>query len=174
MPWLWLTTPRRTLRVILTHSDLQSGAGAISDLFDADFFLRRSGQDKDLRLLIRKKSRFCEEADGAKLIKLDLEKLWFEFVAEGVEESEHLISEKADGENWGNKDGKDEVIAQLLAENKPWKQIEAQMGVSSKRIARVKTSLSAFPLSPTQHQEILLSRQKGKESEESSHEQPPF
>jgi hypothetical protein len=158
----------------LTHSDLQSGAGAISDLFDADFFLRRSGQDKDLRLLIRKKSRFCEEANGAKLIKLDPEKLWFEFLADEVEESEHLVSEKASGNSRENQDGKDEAIARLLAENKPWKQIEAQLGVSSKRVARVKASLSTFPLSSIPSQESVLSAQAGKESEESGKEQPPF
>src|SRR5690606_35639211 len=57
----------------LTNSDMQSGAGALSDLVDADFFLRKSGRDKNLRLLKRVKARECEEQEGAKLIRLNPE-----------------------------------------------------------------------------------------------------
>ena len=58
------------------------GAGAITDLVDADFFLRKSKIDKNYRLLKRIKSRECEEQDGAKLIRMNPETLWFELIEE--------------------------------------------------------------------------------------------
>jgi hypothetical protein len=73
---------------------LQSDAGAITDLFDADFFLGRSNQDKNYCLLVRKKSRFCEEAVGAKLIELNPHSLWFEFMEDEVEYAEHIPFER--------------------------------------------------------------------------------
>jgi hypothetical protein len=145
---------------LLTHSDLQSGAGAITDLFDADFFLRRSGQDKNYRLLIRKKSRFCEEAEGAKLILFNPDTLWFEFLEEEVEESEHVFAEKTPEDPRANRDGKEESIAQMLRAGTAWRAIIAELGVSSKRIAKVKASLSFPPLT-----ESVLSVRGGKESE---------
>ena len=63
-----------------TRCDLQSGAGAISDLVDGDFFLRKSSQSTDLRLLRRAKSRNCEEQEGAKLLRFNQETLWFKLV----------------------------------------------------------------------------------------------
>lgn len=76
-----------------THSDLQSGSGVKSDLADADFFLRKSKQSKDLRILKRSKSRNCEEQEAAKLIRLNPESLWFELVDSYVNEMEHIGGE---------------------------------------------------------------------------------
>jgi len=75
----------------LTNSDLQSGAGAISDLVDGDLFIRRSQKGMDLRLLKRAKSRNTEEQEGATLIKLNPETLWFELIEDNVNESEHIF-----------------------------------------------------------------------------------
>jgi len=82
----------------LAHSDMQSGAGALTDLVDADFFLRKSSKDKNLRLLKRVKARESEEQEGAKLIQLNPENLWFEFVEEGVNEGEHLFQDHSSRE----------------------------------------------------------------------------
>lgn len=79
----------------LTNSDMQSGAGALTDLVDADFFLRRSGVNQNYRILKRVKSRECEEQDGAKLIRLNPETLWFEFLEDGVDESNHVLDDKS-------------------------------------------------------------------------------
>jgi hypothetical protein len=117
----------------LTHSDLQSGAGAITDLFDADFFLRRSSQDKNYRLLVRKKSRFCEEAEGAKLIELNPHSLWFEFMEDEVEETEH-IQVATNSLQKANKDGKDEQILALLSAGTSQRQIVQELHVSFRRI----------------------------------------
>lgn len=75
----------------ITNSDMQSGAGAVSDLVDADFFLRRSGHNKNYRLLKRIKSRECEEQEGAKLIQLNPDNMWFEHIEDGVDESSHIF-----------------------------------------------------------------------------------
>ncbi|RKR80723.1 AAA domain-containing protein [Mucilaginibacter gracilis] len=74
----------------LTGSDLQSGSGIKTDLSDGDFFLRRSSQDKTLRILKRDKSRHFEESEDAKLIRLNPETLWFELVEDNVNEAEHI------------------------------------------------------------------------------------
>jgi len=74
----------------LSGSDLQSGSGIKTDLSDADFFMRRSCQDKSLRILKRDKSRHFEEDPRAKLIRLNPETLWFELVADDVNEAEHI------------------------------------------------------------------------------------
>lgn len=79
-----------------THSDLQSGAGAISDLVDGDFFLRRSNRDTNLRLLKRVKSREFEEQKGAKLIELDVNSMWFELIEDSVSEYDHIGQGKRD------------------------------------------------------------------------------
>ncbi len=75
----------------LTNSDMQSGAGAISDLVDGDLFLRRSQKDNSFRILKRSKSRNCEDQDGATLIKLNPDTLWFELVESNVDEIEHVF-----------------------------------------------------------------------------------
>jgi len=118
----------------LTHSDLQSGAGAITDLFDADFFLRRSSQDKNYRLLVRKKSRFCEEAEGAKLIELNPHSLWFEFIEDEVEEAEHIQTVGSSSSPKANKDGKDEQILALMSAGASQRQIVQELRVSFRRI----------------------------------------
>lgn len=75
---------------LLSDSDLQTGSGIKTDLSDGDFFLRKSLQDKTLRILSRGKSRHFEEADGAKLIRLNPQTLWFELVEDNVNEAEHI------------------------------------------------------------------------------------
>ncbi len=75
-----------------SHSDLQSGAGALSDFADADFFIRKSKKSKHQRLLQRGKSRDVDESDTAKLIEYFPESgsMWFECISDGVDESEHI------------------------------------------------------------------------------------
>jgi hypothetical protein len=83
---------RKGTKYELTDSDLQSGSGVKSNFFDQDFFLRRSSQDKNLRLLTRSKYRYSAEEEGSTLIRLNPETLWFELVERNVDESEHLIN----------------------------------------------------------------------------------
>jgi DNA-binding NarL/FixJ family response regulator len=78
---------------LLTDSDLQSGSGVKSDLTDSDMFLRKSKQDIQYRIFKRSKSRHCEETDGAKLIRLNPETLWFEFVQDNIDEAQHIGTE---------------------------------------------------------------------------------
>jgi hypothetical protein len=80
------------------NSDMQSGAGALTDLADGDFFLGRSTQNKNYRLLRRLKSRSCEEQDDATLLYMNPETLWFELKEESVNESEHISFENRDAE----------------------------------------------------------------------------
>lgn len=81
---------RKHTKNLLTDSDLQSGSGVKSDLVDSDMFLRKSKQDIQYRIFKRYKSRHSEESNGAKLIRLNPDTLWFEFVADGVDEAEHI------------------------------------------------------------------------------------
>lgn len=84
---------RKHTRNLLTDSDLQSGSGVKSDLTDSDMFLRKSKQDIQYRIFKRSKSRHCEETDGAKLIRLNPESLWFEFVQDNIDEAHHIGTE---------------------------------------------------------------------------------
>lgn len=116
----------------LTDSDLQSGAGAITDLVDADFFLRKSKLDNNLRLLKRIKSRECEEQEGAKLIRMNPDTLWFELVEENVEESDHIfqdvpVNDKADKKN---------NAFQMRGEGKTLQEIADHIGVNKSTISR--------------------------------------
>lgn len=81
---------RKNTRNQSTESDLQSGAGAKSDLADGDYFLRRSSQNEKFRILKRSKSRNCADQPGAKLLKLDPDSLWFQEEEEKVDEAKHL------------------------------------------------------------------------------------
>lgn len=81
---------RKHTRHLLTDSDLQSGSGVKSDLTDSDMFLRKSKQDIQYRIFKRSKSRHCEETDGAKLLRLNPESLWFDFVQDNIDESQHI------------------------------------------------------------------------------------
>jgi hypothetical protein len=81
---------KKNTRTLLTESDLQTGAGAKSDLADGDMFLRKSSQNQSYRVLKRAKSRNCEEQQGAKLLLFNQETLWFEFLADGINEEDHL------------------------------------------------------------------------------------
>lgn len=84
---------RKGTKLQLSDSDLQSGSGAKSDLADQDFFLRKSSQSPNFRILKRSKSRICEDAAYAKLLRLNTETLWFEVEQEEVNEVEHLNGE---------------------------------------------------------------------------------
>jgi len=81
---------RKHTTSLLSESDLQTGSGIKTDLSDGDFFLRKSGRDKSLRILKRGKSRHFEEEDYAKLLRLNVQSLWFEVVEEKVNEAEHI------------------------------------------------------------------------------------
>lgn len=86
------------------NSDMQSGAGALTDLADADFLMGRSCQDKDYRLVKRLKSRNCGEQEKPKLLRLNPDTLWYECIEEEVNESDHIIieSKRADKEKETN------------------------------------------------------------------------
>ena len=84
---------RKGSKLQLSESDLQSGSGAKSDLADQDFFLRKSSQNPSFRILKRSKSRICEDATHAKLLKLNSETLWFEVEQDEVNEADHLNGE---------------------------------------------------------------------------------
>ena len=71
---------------VKTNSDMQSGAGALTDLVDADFFLRKTNLDVNCKFLKREKSRNTEDTDTGKLIVLNPETLWFEVLKDCVRE----------------------------------------------------------------------------------------
>ncbi|ANI89246.1 hypothetical protein A9P82_08045 [Arachidicoccus ginsenosidimutans] len=81
---------RKHTTSLLSESDLQTGSGVKTDLVDGDFFLRRSCQDKNLRILKRGKSRHFEEAEQSKLLKMNPYTMWFELKEEQVNEAEHV------------------------------------------------------------------------------------
>ncbi len=81
---------RKHTRHLMTDSDLQTGSGVKSDLTDSDMFLRKSKLDISFRIMKRYKSRHCIDADGAKLIKLNGDTLWFEFLEDNIDEAKHL------------------------------------------------------------------------------------
>lgn len=113
-----------------TNSDLQSGAGALTDLVDADFFLRKSQLDSTLRILKRVKSRECEEQEGAKLIRLNLETLWFEFVDEGIDEDPHIFVPEIDP-----KDMRDRIIS-LRDKGLSLQEIGDELGMDKSTVSR--------------------------------------
>jgi predicted ATP-dependent serine protease len=116
-----------------TSSDLQSGAGAISDLVDGDFFLRKSNQDKALRLLKRAKSRNCEEQEGSKLIRLNPETLWFELVSENVDEGMHIYAPDTPASERAEQM---QQAVLLRSEGKTVEQIGQELGVNKSTISR--------------------------------------
>ncbi len=122
---------RKNTRSQSTESDLQSGAGAKSDLADGDYFLRRSSKDETLRILKRSKSRNCADQAGAKLLRLDPETLWFTVEEENIDESEHLGN--------GVKIGKDEMkelAHKLYDQGKTYEEIGTILGKSKSTICR--------------------------------------
>lgn len=114
----------------LTDSDLQTGSGAKTDTVDADFFLRKSCQSKNYRILKRCKSRDAEEAEGAKLIELDPETMWFKLVEEDVNEAEHIglnsLSDKEESKH---------MAIQLKQQGKTCRDIAEILGKSKSTIS---------------------------------------
>ena len=122
---------RKHSRNLLTDSDLQSGSGAKSDLTDSDMFLRRSSQNKYYRILKRVKSRNCDEADGAKLLELNPDNLWFKCISEDVNELDHL------GDNVIKvKEEKKEIARELKEKGKSVREIAALLNVGKSTINR--------------------------------------
>lgn len=115
----------------LTSSDLQSGAGAISDMIDADFFLRRSKLDPNCRLLRRIKSRHCEEQHSAKLIQLDPGTLWFKMVEEEVDEADHILPDMNP-----EKEGQYLKARELKTQGYTIEQIAKELGVNRTTVWR--------------------------------------
>ncbi|WP_114789047.1 hypothetical protein U0035_05585 [Niabella yanshanensis] len=70
------------------ESDLQKRSGVKTDISDGDFFLRKSVQDKNLRILKRGKFRHFEEAEGPELLLLNPQTKWFDLMGEQVNEAE--------------------------------------------------------------------------------------
>lgn len=115
---------RKGSKLQLSDSDLQSGSGAKSDLADQDFFLRKSSQNSSFRILKRSKSRICEDASNAKLLKLNYDTLWFEVEEEEVNEADHINADVING--------KDEAyeLAKVMKENgATMDQIKAATGI---------------------------------------------
>jgi predicted ATP-dependent serine protease len=107
----------------LTSSDLISGSGSISDLADADFFIRKCRNPNE-RILKRDKSRLCEETGSAKLIRIgsDTE---FKLIEDDVDESEFLpISDAA-----ASRDEKEDKVKQLHTEGKSLREIQEITGI---------------------------------------------
>ena len=113
-----------------SESDLQSGSGVKSNLSDADFMIRGSIQDISYRLLLRIKSRLVEESNTITLIKLNKLTLWFEFVENDVNESDHLLGECGDTEE--NKD----KARHLYETGNTYRQIAKSLGKSPSTICR--------------------------------------
>ncbi|ATL48989.1 hypothetical protein COR50_18435 [Chitinophaga caeni] len=116
---------------LLSDSDLQAGSGIKTDLADGDFFLRKSGQDKQFRILKRGKSRHFEEAEGAKLLRMHPGSCWFELVEEQVNEAEHVgIRALRD------KDEQKDFARALRLQGKPLDEIAHIMGKGKSTIHR--------------------------------------
>ncbi|WP_346238689.1 AAA family ATPase [Niabella insulamsoli] len=116
---------------LLSDSDLQTGSGVKTDLSDGDFFLRKSGQDKYLRLLRRGKSRHFEEADDAKLLRFNPATMWFDLVEEHVNEAEHI------GLKTLRQKEEQQDIARLLQEQgKTFREIAVILGKSKSTVHR--------------------------------------
>lgn len=122
----------------MTNSDMQSGAGALSDLVDADFFLRKSGVDKNFRVLKRVKARECEEQDGAKLISLNSETLWFGYEEDGVDESMHVLDDKSTL----HKEKRKEKVLQMITNGVSDANIAKEVGGDRSSIWRIRQKLS--------------------------------
>jgi RecA-family ATPase len=117
----------------ITNSDMQSGAGAISDLIDGDFFLRRSQKDTNFRILKRAKSRNCEDQEGAKLLSFNPETLWFDLEEENVEESDHIFF--VTGFEDGLAEQKKEAV-KLRGEGKTYEEIGKALGKHKATVSR--------------------------------------
>lgn len=115
----------------LTDSDLQSGAGGITDIVDADFFMRKSKLNKLFRVLKRVKSRECEEQDGAKLIQLNPDTMWFEFIEDNIDEAEHIFCSSGK-----SKDEKRNIAMQMRNEGKSLNEIASEFGVHKSSVSR--------------------------------------
>jgi AAA domain len=122
---------RKHTRSLLSDSDLQSGSGIKTDLSDGDFFLRKSCQDKKLRILKRGKSRHFEEADSAKLVRLNPGTLWFELVEENVNEAEHVGVQSI-----RDKEEQKDIARALRAQDKTYEDIARILGKGKATIHR--------------------------------------
>ena len=122
---------RKHTSSLLSDSDLQTGSGVKTDLSDGDFFLRKSGQSKHLRLLKRGKSRHFEEADDAKLLRLNPETMWFEVVEEHVNEAEHIGLQTI-----RQKDEQQDIARLLQEQGKTFREIAVILGKSKSTVHR--------------------------------------
>ncbi|TRT87758.1 MAG: hypothetical protein EWV82_03735 [Microcystis aeruginosa Ma_AC_P_19900807_S299] len=114
------------------NSDMQSGAGALTDLVDGDFFLSRSSKDINYRLLKRLKSRNSAEQEYPKLLFFNPDTFWFELIEESVEESEHIIYE-----NSADKKNKTTLEMKKLYEaGKTLEEIAELLGVHKSTVSR--------------------------------------
>ncbi len=84
---------RKLTRHLLTESDLKNGSEVKSDLTDSDIFLKKSKQDVQYRIFKRSKSRHYVESDEAKLLKLNADSLWFNFLEDNIDESQQIGNE---------------------------------------------------------------------------------
>lgn len=129
---------RKGSRGKLTDSDLQSGSGSKTDLADSAFFLRRSCQSSDLRIIKRSKDRDTREQKRAKLLRFNSETLWFEHVADDIDESIHV-----DPTSLANAPKEDIIttIKLLISEQgKSVREVEQLTGISKSSVQRMAQS----------------------------------
>lgn len=123
---------RKGSKLQLAESDLQSGSGAKSDLADQDFFLRKSSQNPSFRILKRAKSRLCEDATHAKLLRQNSETMWFEVEQEEVDEVDHINKELMKGLD----DEAFELAKAMRDKGASFREIEKITGLSKSALQR--------------------------------------
>jgi len=115
-----------------TQSDLVSGSGSISDVADADFFLRRTKIANE-KILKRDKSRVTEATDKAKLIAMGETSRWFKVLLEDIDENDFLPNQSRGNPNQsrGNAvNAKAEAAFELHKNGKSYSKIAEEFGVS--------------------------------------------
>jgi len=110
-----------------TQSDLVSGSGSISDIADADFFLRRTKVAHE-KILKRDKSRVTEATDQAKLIAMGDTSRWFTVIAEDINEADYLPNQSRP--SGGGIDEKVEIAHTMHKNGRSYSEIAADFGVS--------------------------------------------
>ncbi|MEM7551654.1 MAG: AAA family ATPase [Bacteroidota bacterium] len=123
---------KKGVKSIVTDSDLQSGSGAKTDLSDQDFLLRKT-KNQGERLLKRVKSRNAPEQNGAKLLRMNEQNLWFELIEDSVQEIDYLNME-----NKAEVTDEDRIrfATELQAEGKSLQVISDVVGLSKSTLHR--------------------------------------
>jgi RecA-family ATPase len=122
---------KKNTRSLTTNSDLISGSGAISDLADGDFFLRKAEAVGE-RILKRDKSRLCEETDKANIVRMNPETRWFELVESNVDEINFLPLSDSERQ----KSDKVSDAKKMRDEGKTYQEIADSFNVNKSTVSR--------------------------------------